>query len=197
MRRNFVAGIACGLTLGAAAFLIFSGQPREVRAAAGDRYQDYVLVTGAVSINPRIQTDGVWLLDYKSGRLLGTVIDKQNGKIVGFAEVDLASEFSVEPRQDVHFLMTTGYITQGQSALYIAETTTGKFGVYTMGPGTNGSGLVIRRHDMTNFRQPPAAPAADPLPAATGSPAGVPIEQPKPQPPVPGAVQPVPVPIMK
>ncbi len=195
-RTNFFAGIACGAAVGAAALLLTNGQPREVRAAAGDRYQDYVMVTGAVSINPRIQTDGVWLLDYKSGRLLGTVIDKQVGKIVGFAEVDLATEFSVEPRQDVHFLMTTGYITQGQSALYIAETTTGKFGVYTMGPGTNGAGLVIRRHDMTNFRQAPPPPAAPEVqPAAAGLPAGVPIEQPKAQPPVPGAVQPVPMPV--
>jgi hypothetical protein len=193
-RTNFLAGVACGAAVGAVAFLFGGGSPNEVRAAASDRYQDYVIVTGAVSINPRIQTDGVWLLDYKSGRLLGTVIDKQSGKIVGFAEVDLATEFGVEPRQDVHFLMTTGYITQGQSALYIAETTTGKFGVYTMGPGTGGTGLVIRRHDMTNFRQaPPAAP--DVQPAAAGLPAGVPIEQPKPQPPVPGAVQPVPMPV--
>lgn len=191
MHRNFLAGITCGLVLAVGAFLLGPGQPREVRAAASDRYQDYVIVTGAVSINPRIQTDGVWLLDYKSGRLLGTVIDKQSGKIIGFAEVDLASEFSVEPRQDVHFLMTTGYITQGQSALYIAETTTGKFGVYTMGPGTGGTGLVIRRHDMTNFRQPPAAPNPEIVPAANGLPMGVPIEQPKPQP-VPGGV-----PIMK
>lgn len=193
-RTSFGAGMAFGIAVGAIALLLTNSTPREVRAAAGDRYQDYVMVTGAVSINPRIQTDGVWLLDYKSGRLLGTVIDKQNGKIVGFAEVDLATEFSVEPRQDVHFLMTTGYITQGQSALYIAETTTGKFGVYTMGPGTGGTGLVIRRHDMTNFRQanPPAAAAADVQPAGTGLPGGIPIEQPKPQPPVP-----VPVPIMK
>ena len=159
-RTSFGAGIAFGIAVGAAALFLANGQPREVRAAAGDRYQDYVMVTGAVSINPRIQTDGVWLLDYKSGRLLGTVIDKQSGKIVGFAEVDLATEFGVEPRQDVHFLMTTGYITQGQSALYIAEVSTGKFGVYTMGPGTGGTGLVIRRHDMTNFRTAPA-PAAN------------------------------------
>ena len=193
-RTSFGAGIAFGIAIGAVAIFISQSQPREVRAAAGDRYQDYVMVTGAVSINPRIQTDGVWLLDYKSGRLLGTVIDKTSGKIVGFAEVDLATEFGVEPRQDVHFLMTTGYITQGQSALYIAEVSTGKFGVYTMGPGSGGTGLVIRRHDMTNFRQanPPAAPAADVPPTAVGLPAGIPIEQPKPQPPVP-----VPVPIMK
>jgi hypothetical protein len=193
-QMQFFAGIACGIAVGLGALWLMPSSPRELRAASGDRYQDYVMVTGAVSINPRIQTDGVWLLDYKSGRLLGTVIDKQIGKIVGFAEVDLATEFGVEPRQDVHFLMTTGYITQGQSALYIAETTSGKFGVYTMGPGTNGAGLVIRRHDMTNFRQ---APAPEVSPAAAGLPAGVPIEQPKPQPPVPGDVQPVPMPIMK
>ena len=30
--------------------------------------------------------------------------------------------------------MTTGQHHAGQAALYVAETTTGKFGVYTMGP---------------------------------------------------------------
>ena len=52
--------------------------------------------------------------------------------------------------------------TQGQSALYLAETTTGQLGVYTMGPG--GSGVVIRRHDNTKFRQAAAAGAAAPAP---------------------------------
>jgi hypothetical protein len=183
-----VAG-AVGVALGAVATMFYAGQPRQLGAAASDRYQDYVMSTGAVSINPRIQTDGVWLLDYKSGKLLGTVIDKQAGKIIGFAEVDLAAEFSVEPRQDVHFMMVTGYVTQGQSALYIAETTTGKFGVYTMGPGANGGGIVIRRHDMTNFRQG-AAPVAEagiaPREPAAGLPGGVPVVAPQPQPPVPG-----------
>ena len=60
----------------------------------------------------------------------------------------------------------TGQIAQGQAALYVAETATGKFGVYTMLPAdVNGSGvgLQIRRHDMTTFRLPakePAQPAA-------------------------------------
>src|SRR5262249_8838316 len=75
-----------------------------------------------------------WLLDYRAGKLLGTVIDRNQGKIVGWAEVDLVTEFGVQPKQPVHFLMTTGMIAQGQAALYVAETTTGKFGVYTMGP---------------------------------------------------------------
>jgi hypothetical protein len=103
-----------------------------------------------------VQTDGVWLLDYKAGKLQGTVIDRTQGKIVGWAEVDLRTEFGLVAQQDVHFMMTTGYITQGQSALYLAETATGQMGVYTLGPGPSG-GVVIRRHDMTKYRQQAAA----------------------------------------
>ncbi len=80
--------------------------------------------------------------------------------------MELTAEFGLKAQQDVHFMMTTGYITQGQSALYLAETTTGQMGVYTMGPGGNG-GVVIRRHDITKFRQQaaPVVPAGGAQPA--------------------------------
>lgn len=164
--------LALGLAVGMGATMFYLGQSRPASAASNDRYQDYIMATGAVSINPRVQTDGVWLLDYKAGKLLGTVIDRTQGKIVGWAEVDLTTEFGLQAKQDVHFMMTTGYVTQGQSALYLAETATGQFGVYTMGPGQNGSGIVIRRHDLTKFRQQAGAPA----PAPAGG--NVPIENP-------------------
>jgi hypothetical protein len=152
--------LAAGMAVGVVAAMFYLGQPRPAGAASNDRYQDTIMSTGAVSIHPRVQTDGVWLLDYKAGKLLGTVVDRNAGKIVGWAEVDLRSEYDLKANSDVHFLMTTGYITQGQSALYLAETSTGKFGVYTMGPGENGVGVVIRRHDMTTFREPAAAAVA-------------------------------------
>jgi hypothetical protein len=51
--------------------------------------------------------------------------------------------------------MTTGNVSQGQAALYVAETSTGKLGVYTMGQRSDGqAGLGIRRHDLVPFRQP-------------------------------------------
>jgi hypothetical protein len=162
--------LAAGVTLGVVAAAFYLGQPRPAGAASNDRYQDTIMATGAVSINPRVQTDGVWLLDYKAGKLLGTVVDRNAGKIVGWAEVDLRTEYSIKPLQDVHFLMTTGYITQGQSALYLAETSTGQFGVYTMGPAPSGSGIVIRRHDMTRFREP----VAEVVPAGAAAPAAPP-----------------------
>jgi hypothetical protein len=160
--------LAAGVAVGVVATMFYLGQPPQAGAASNDRFQDYIMATGAVSVNPRVQTDGVWLLDYKAGKLLGTVIDRTQGKIVGWAEVDLRTEFGIVAQQDVHFMMTTGYVTQGQSALYLAETATGQFGVYTMGPGVNGNGIVIRRHDMTKFRQqvaPGAAPAGAAVPA--------------------------------
>jgi hypothetical protein len=146
--------LIAGLALGAVGTALYFGQVQPVQAA-NDRFEDYIMCTGAVAINPRAPTDGVWLLDYKSGKLLGTVIDRSAGKIIGWAEVDLVTEFGIAPRQNVHFMMTTGTIALGQAALYVAETTTGKFGVYTMAPRAgNQGGVEIRRHDMVTFRQP-------------------------------------------
>src|SRR5262245_40383881 len=156
-------GLLVGVGIGAGAGLLALGQPRPV-AAHNDRFEDYVICTGAVAVNNgRAQTDGVWLLDYRAGKLLGTVIDRNQGRIVGFAEVDLVSEFDIPPRTNVHFLMTTGNVTQGQAALYIAETTTGKFGVYTMGPTRDGSsGVQINKHDMVSFRRTTPAEPGNP-----------------------------------
>ena len=63
------------------------------------------------------------------------------------AEVDLVTEFNLPPRQNVHFMMVTGQISQSQAALYIAETTSGKFGVYSMHARNDGQpGVVIDRN---------------------------------------------------
>jgi hypothetical protein len=142
-----------GMAFGAAAVAVYLS-PSPTARAANDRFEDYVMCTGAVGLAGRGSLDGVWLLDYRSGKLLGTVIDKSKGKIIGWAEVDLVTEFGIQPRQNVHFLMTCGQIAQGQAALYIAESTTGKFGVYSMAArGDNQQGVAIQRHDLVLFRQ--------------------------------------------
>jgi hypothetical protein len=151
-----VTGIVLGVA-GTGLYLLPGQQAR----AANDRYEDYVMCTGPVGYfgpvgHTRMTTplDGVWLLDYRTGKLLGTVIDRGEGKIIGWADVDMVTEFGLAPRQNVHFLMTTGNITNGKSALYVAETNTGKVGVYTMGPRLDGqNGVVILRHDLQPFRQ--------------------------------------------
>jgi len=135
--------LVVGMILGGAGVALY--QDSSPRAWAGnDRSDDYILCTGAVAVHPRAPTEGVWLLDYRAGKLLGTLIDRTQGKITGWAEVDLVSEFGLPPRQNVHFMMTSGMIAQGQAALYVAETTTGKFGVYTMGVRPDGQpGIML------------------------------------------------------
>jgi len=151
--RGRLMWLTAGALVGALAALLWAGRPHQALANS-DRYEDYILATGAVATNPRVPTDGVWMLDYRAGKLLGTIIDRNLGKIVGWAEVDLVSEFGLPPRKDVHFMMTTGMIAQGQAALYVAETTSGKFGVYTMGLRPDGqSGVMIKRQDLVLFRQ--------------------------------------------
>lgn len=188
MRRTYlIPTFAAGLALGFAAAFHFVGKATVVEASGTDRHQDYVMATGAVSLNARTQLDGVWMLDYRAGKLLGGCVDKTQGKMMPWAEVDLVSEFQVAPKQDVHFMMTSGYLAPGQSALYVAETVTGKFGVYTMAAGPNGQGVIIRRHDLTNFRKlvdasgQPATPI-EPPPATLPNPIGA-----TPSMPVPGA----------
>lgn len=158
-KRSWLAGLA-GVACGLVAALLINTSPKAAVASSNDRYQDYIMCTGAVSVKAKVPTDGVWMLDYRGGKLLGTVIDRTTGKIGGWAEVDLVSEFTIAPKQDVHFMMTTGMIADGQAALYVCETSTGKFGVYTMGAGDTG-GIQIRRHDMTTFRA--AKPAVTPI----------------------------------
>jgi hypothetical protein len=152
-----LTGIVLGIA-GTGLYLLPSQQAR----AANDRFEDYIMCTGPVgyfgALAPpgrlRTPTDGVWLLDYRSGRLLGTVIEHGQGKIIGWAELDMVAEFGLAPRQNVHFLMTTGNTSNGHSALYVAETNSGKFGVYTMGQRADGqAGVAIIRHDLESFRQ--------------------------------------------
>jgi hypothetical protein len=157
--------LGLGAALGVGAMFYASQSPQPAKAGSVDRYQDYIMATGPVSMNARTQLDGVWMLDYRSGKLLGTCIDKTQGKIVGWAEVDLVTEFEVQPRQDVHFMMVTGIISSGHSALYVAETVTGKFGVYTMAGGPNGQGVIVRRHDLSTFRKIADPGVAGPAPS--------------------------------
>ncbi len=153
--KNRLMWIFLGTIVGATLVTCWNLGTRKVHAATSDRHKDFIICTGAASITNRVQTDGVWILDYRSGKLKGTVIDRARGKIIGWAEVDLVTEFGVEPRTDVHFMMVTGQINNNQAALYVAETVSGKFGVYTMGPRRDGNaGVVINRHDMVLFRQP-------------------------------------------
>lgn len=158
-----LGGVVLGLLVG---YLLF-GQSVPL-LVANDRYQDYILATGPVAAGPiSPDLDGVWLLDYRAGKLLGTVINRATGRISGFVEADLVKEFGIPPRADCHFLMTTGKIGPGQSVLYVAEINSGRLGVYSLAmnlDGQNPGAVQMRRHDMVFFRAPPSAAKAEAKP---------------------------------
>jgi hypothetical protein len=141
--------LALGALLGGA--LAYYRGPVDSALAGNDRQEDCVLCTGSVMIDPKTTVDAIWVLDYRAGKLLGSVVDRNLGKVVSWAEVDLAQEFSIGPKQSPHFMMTTGTMFRGQTPLYLAETTTGQLGVYTLTPGPAGSS-VVRRIDASRFR---------------------------------------------
>jgi hypothetical protein len=170
-----LSALGLGLLGGVLAAFACLHQGEPVHAGDTDHFEDYALCTGAISADWKsrarfnasanaykyyttsVEIDGVWLLDYRTGRLLGSACERKQGQIIGWAEVDLAKEFGIKPKQKVHFAMTTGEIAAGQAALYIIETTTGQMGIYTMVPQPGGNpAVVINRHDISVFRKPKA-----------------------------------------
>ncbi len=214
--------LALGVTLGALVMSLRHGTPRQA-LAGNDRHEDFIMCTGQIQLAPNLYADTVWMLDYRGGRLLGTVVDRTLNKLLPWQEVDLVKEFNIAPKQNVHFMMTTGQpsvipsnafvgpvfqppiavlppasspaaggnvpppmgtpppasgtptpppplpltnpglttanFRVGQAplsavgTLFVAETTTGRFAVYTIAPHPDPRvGLVILRHDATRFR---------------------------------------------
>lgn len=147
-----------GLALGGASTAYFTHTPRQA-LAGNDRHEDYIISTGAVTLQQNVIADGVWLLDYRAGKLLATMVDPNFGKIKPWAQVDLVKEFNLEAKQNVHFMMTTGTPINGQTPLYITETVTGRFAVYTMAaPPLGQDGVFVRKHDVTIYRPQAANP---------------------------------------
>jgi hypothetical protein len=166
-RRSWMtvsATLICGVAVG---WFFNSKQP--VFAGSVDRYEDFIMATGPVNQSFSGNTnngnnqflnadlDGVWVLDYKAGKLLASTINRQTGKMIQFGEVDLVKEFEIAPRANVHFMMSTGVVVKGQSVLYLLETSTGKLGVYSMISSESGNAamadrILIRRHDMMAVR---------------------------------------------
>jgi hypothetical protein len=121
-------------------------RPLPIHAAGGDRSGESIVTTGPILIRydegnkVQIPLEALYLLDYKGGRLLGTVPSLQGtatrSRYLGaFAERDLVADFKLDldhgPRP--HFLMTTGALggySAGWAPLYVFETTTNQVAMY-------------------------------------------------------------------
>jgi hypothetical protein len=141
-----------GLLLG---WGLASLRPVSIHAGGGDRSGESIVTTGPILIRydegnkVQIPLEALYLLDYKGGRLLGTVPSLQgtgtSSRYLGtFAERDLVVDFKLDldhgPRP--HFLMTTGGLgsySAGWAPLYVFETTTSQVAMYRIMQQTIGT----------------------------------------------------------
>jgi hypothetical protein len=148
--------IPIALALGAGVLLGWIGsgfRATPMRASSTDRAGDCIVTTGPVlmqyddSTKSPVPLEAVYFLDYKGGRLLGTIPSyRMTGSkmhlIDGFVERDLVADFKLdlETRAQPRFLMATGSLgrySSGWAPLYVFETTTGQVAVYKMQAGQN------------------------------------------------------------
>jgi hypothetical protein len=130
-------------------------RPLPIHAGGGDRSGESIVTAGPILIRydegnkVQIPLEALYLLDYKGGRLLGTVPSLQgmgtSSRYLGaFAERDLVADFKLDldhgPRP--HFLMTTGALgsySAGWAPLYVFETTTNQVAMYRIMQQTVGT----------------------------------------------------------
>ena len=152
-----VALLAVGLLAG---WGLANIRPAQLLAGGGDRSGDSIVTTGPVLIRydegskVQIPLEAIYLLDYKGGRLLGTVpsllgtvgTSRYSG---AFAERDLVADFKLNLDQGPrpHFLMTTGALgsySAGWAPLYVYETTTSQLAIYRIVQQTVGTAATTR-----------------------------------------------------
>jgi hypothetical protein len=123
-------------------------RPPVAKAVGSDRYGDYSLTSGPISIQYNDQTkvqapvDAIYFLDYKGARLVATVPIQRSTMsgsqlIDQFIERDLIADFKIDTDHGAnpHFLMTNGSMGafgEGGAPLFVFETTTKQVAVYRL-----------------------------------------------------------------
>jgi hypothetical protein len=136
---------------------LVQGQPSY--AVATDHADDFAIATGPLTN----ELEAVYLLDFKSGRLMGSVLNRQAGKFQAFYERNLASDFNLAARAKPKFIMVTGVAQVARAqvpinhCLYVAEVNSGKMAAYFMPyRGDRAGGVAsdeLQVLDVIPFRQ--------------------------------------------
>ncbi len=135
-------------------------QPTPMLAGGGDRSGESIVATGPILVRydeankVQVPLDALYVLDYKGGRLLGTVPSfhqtaSQSHYLGTFAERDLAADFKLDTDTGARprFLMTTGSLgtySGGWAPLFVYETTTSQVGIYRIHQQTVGTRAATR-----------------------------------------------------
>jgi hypothetical protein len=135
-------------------------------AETADRAAKFGLMTcpvqpGVAGIAPELE--GVFVLDYLTGRLQGAVLSPKNGKFTHFYFRNVAADFQVNPNTDASYAMVAGRnqlqankVPLATSVIYVAELASGKVAGYVF-PYAEARGVVppiqMEVADIFPFRQ--------------------------------------------
>lgn len=112
-----------------------------VYATTADRDDQFLIITvpvGAAAAGINDPMDGVFILDFLTGKLNGAVLNRQTGKYAARYQRDLARDFQVDPNAKPHYAIATGYsqmpnqggVPMASGVLHIAELSSGRVVAY-------------------------------------------------------------------
>jgi hypothetical protein len=157
-----------GLLAGLAVSSFWPHEP--LSAATSDREKNFGLMTVAVRdiqlAGVQDKQEGIFVLDYLTGRLQGAILNSRIGKFTHIYYRDLANDFNVDPNAGrPQYAMATGIAqlpTQGRvpwanGIVYIGELTSGRIHAYAFPYAQSRVKLPpipIKKIDEWQFRQP-------------------------------------------
>lgn len=108
-----------------------------VQAVSNDRHDKFALFTTEVSTLTPLE--GVFVLDFLTGRLTGAVLNNVNGKFTNAYYRNVAADFGTRPGIDPQYAVVSGRvqlpvkagISKATGAIYVAEFTSGKVAAYS------------------------------------------------------------------
>lgn len=133
-----VIWVAVGLAAGVCMTYFWPHEP--ALSAASDRSSKFGMATCHVSGGLGVAGDveGVFVLDYYTGRLSGGVLDQKNGKFTSVFFRNVAADFQVDPKAEPNYAMVTGKMplnaskrqAMAQGVVYVGELTSGRINAY-------------------------------------------------------------------
>lgn len=139
LSESRMAWLATGLVAGLAVAYFWPHEP--AYATTADRDSNFAMVTipvGTSAAGISDPMDGMFILDFHTGQLMGAVLNRQNGKFANLYRRDLAKDFSVDPQATPHYAIVTGYaqlasqanLTFASGVVYVGELSSGKVIAY-------------------------------------------------------------------
>jgi len=137
---NHSALLVLGLFAGLVLTGLWHGGPWQnvmVDASATHGQENWAIATGMIGNG----IEGLYFLDYLTGDLRAVLLNRRTARFSGFYQYNIQNDFNLTASKNPKFLMVTGLVevprgrgpTQiGNSAIYIAEATTGQVNAYAI-----------------------------------------------------------------